>query len=157
MDTETVLQQLEYHYWATDKMLSACELLAEEQLHVKDSSAFGSPFALLVHMLSAEDIWLNRWQGKEVGFTPAEDYTDLKHLKREWHGQRQRMEAFLAAADVAEQKEARGHRHHLWQMVLHMIDHSSFHRGQVVQLLRVSGVTPPQTNFIHFLRKPGAG
>lgn len=152
MDKTSLLEQLEYHYWATEKMLAACAELTDEQLRAASGGAFGNTFALLVHMLSAEDIWLNRWQGQEVGFTPSEDYTDLKHIRREWHGQRQRLAVFVATADVAERMEVRGYKHSLGQMVAHMIDHSSFHRGQVIHALRQNGVTPPQINFIHYLR-----
>ena len=153
MDKASVLQQLEFHYWATGKMLDACADLSDEQLRADTGGAFGSTFALLVHMLGAEDIWLNRWQGAiEVGFASPEDYTDLKHIAREWHGQRQRLEAFLTEADLSEALETRGTKHKLWEMVLHLVDHSSFHRGQVMHALRLGGVTPPQTNLIHYLR-----
>ena len=154
MTRKNLLEHLSYHYWATDKLLTACGALSEDDLHKDRDGSFGTLFATLVHMYSAEDIWLARWQNREdPGFSPAEDFTDIKHIRREWYGQRQRIEAFLDTADTDASMNVKGYAFTLWQMLLHVIDHSSFHRGQVVHMLRNAGQVPPHTNFIHYLRE----
>jgi len=40
-------------------------------------------------------------------------------------------------------------------MVRHAVDHSTYHRGQIVTLLRQVGVTPPNTGLIVFYREHG--
>src|SRR5215475_16125876 len=44
-----------------------------------------------------------------------------------------------------------------WQMIQHVVDHSSYHRGQIVTMLRQLGVTPPSTGLIRFYRDGPAG
>jgi uncharacterized damage-inducible protein DinB len=39
-----------------------------------------------------------------------------------------------------------------WQMVFHLVNHGSYHRGQVATMLRQSGVTPPGTDLVTFYR-----
>ena len=40
-----------------------------------------------------------------------------------------------------------------WQMIQHVVDHSSYHRGQIVTMLRQLGATPPNTGMIRFYRE----
>jgi len=41
----------------------------------------------------------------------------------------------------------------LWQMMQHLINHSTYHRGQVVTMLRQLGVKPIGTDLITFYRE----
>jgi uncharacterized damage-inducible protein DinB len=49
------------------------------------------------------------------------------------------------------------YRSSYWQMIQHVVDHSSYHRGQIVTMLRQFGVTPPSTGLIRFYRDEPAG
>jgi uncharacterized damage-inducible protein DinB len=42
-----------------------------------------------------------------------------------------------------------------WQMIQHVVDHSSYHRGQIVTMLRQLGVQPPSTGLIRFYQETG--
>jgi uncharacterized damage-inducible protein DinB len=42
-------------------------------------------------------------------------------------------------------------------MIQHVVDHSSYHRGQIVTMLRQLGVTPPSTGLMRFYRDATAG
>jgi uncharacterized damage-inducible protein DinB len=46
--------------------------------------------------------------------------------------------------------------HTFRQMFRHTVDHSSYHRGQLVTLLRQLGIKPPSAGLIGFYRRPGA-
>jgi uncharacterized damage-inducible protein DinB len=43
-----------------------------------------------------------------------------------------------------------------WQMIQHVVDHSSYHRGQIVTMLRQLGMTPPSTGMMRFHRDSSA-
>ena len=141
-----------YHAWATTRMLDACEELSETALSSPTGGAFGSVFATLVHLYSAEDIWLARWQGQERGFTPTDAFAGLEPLRTAWGLKQAELATFLQTTDPEEVFAARGYRHPLWHMVLHLSDHGSFHRGQVMHFLRIAGVALPPSNFVHYLR-----
>ena len=39
-----------------------------------------------------------------------------------------------------------------WQVVLHLVNHGSYHRGQVATMLRQAGIKPPGTDLISYYR-----
>ena len=41
----------------------------------------------------------------------------------------------------------------VWQIVLHVVNHATLHRGQVVAMLRQLGMTPPGTDLIYYYRE----
>ncbi len=154
MNKNNLIEHLNYHYWATGRLLDACEGLSKETLERDIGGSFGSLFATLVHMYSAENIWLARWQEQEdPGFSETSAFSDVRHVRNEWQLKGEDVMAFVKTQDAEQTMTAAGHQHALWEMVLHMIDHSSFHRGQIINMLRNEGKTPPQTNFIHYLRE----
>ncbi|CAN5767326.1 hypothetical protein BH24DEI2_BH24DEI2_00340 [soil metagenome] len=144
--------QFDYHRWATTRMLDACGELSEKTLQQPVGGAFGSLFAVLVHLYSADDIWLARWQGGDRGFTAPDAFSGLTPLHTVWILKQAELATFLDATDPEEVFEVRGYRHPLWQMVAHLVDHGSFHRGQVMHWVRRADVAPPPSNFIHYLR-----
>lgn len=153
MTKEHLKDYLDYHYWATEHLLKACSLLSQEQLLSDRGGSFGSLFATLVHMYSAEAIWLNRWQGKEpLSFSAPSDFIDLADLQETWLQKEKELRAFFETTPSDTVIEVIAFSHSLWQMLMHMIDHSSFHRGQVIHILRQTGLEPPKSNFIHYLR-----
>ena len=41
----------------------------------------------------------------------------------------------------------------LWQIVLHVVNHGSYHRGQVTNMLRQLGVKPVNLDLVRFYRE----
>ena len=154
MIKDNLLEHLNYHYWATGKLLDACEGLSKEALVRDVGGSFGSLFATLVHMYSAESIWLARWRNEiDPGFSSPDAFSNVRDLRNIWQLKGEDVLSFVGSANVNEIISIRDYKHALWEMVLHMIDHSSFHRGQVITMLRHEGQVPPATNFIHYLRE----
>ena len=152
MNYKDMQMQFDYHRWATARMLDTCEKLPEEALLEPVGGAFGTLFATLVHAYSAEDVWLARWQGEERGFTQPDAFSGLESLRNTWTHRQDELSSFLQTTDPDEIFEVRGYRHPLWQMLLHLVDHGSFHRGQTMYFVREAGGEPRPSNFIHYLR-----
>lgn len=158
MTKDNLLEHLRFHYWATGKLLDACEGLSEEALERDVGGSFGSLFATLVHMYSADNIWLARWQGVEgVGFSSVDEFASVRDLRNAWQLKGEDILLYVGSANVSEVMTILDYKFALWEMLVHMIDHSSFHRGQVINMLRNEGLEPPSTNFIHYLREQQLG
>ena len=41
----------------------------------------------------------------------------------------------------------------LWQIILHVVNHATLHRGQAMAMLRQLGVKPPGTDLIYYYRE----
>ena len=102
----------------------------------------------LAHIYGAEWVWLERWQGRHpAGLLKASDFADLAALRASWepfgrklldfvHG---RTQAQLDAPLHTKTLDGTPYSHPLWQMMQHVVNHSSYHRGQVTMMLRQLG------------------
>ena len=152
MTHEDLGAMLDYHYWARDRVLAAAEALTAEQFTRAMGSSFRSVRDTLAHILGAEEAWLSRWKGQSPGsLRPAGDFADLASVRRSWAETEQQVRAFVA--ESGEEGVGRVMSYRLisgapgaspfWQMLQHVVNHASYHRGQVTTLLRQLGAAPP--------------
>lgn len=161
--TAVVRELLLYMLWADRLMLRAAREVSPEDLTRDAGVSFGSLLGTMVHMLGSQRLWLARFSGSAPGPRPTlEDVPDLPSWVLGWEETAAGIEAFLAgltaeqlAAEITwEDSELGPVSRPLWQPVTHMVNHNTYHRGQVVSLLRQLGYEPPKTDFIYFqLRK----
>jgi len=142
----------DFHYWSRDRVLDAAAALSPEQYTKDLGNSFNSVRDTLVHLFSAERVWYERWEGRAPsGHLSADRYPDLDTLRREWTAHERKMRAFVGALSdagldrVYEYKMLNGTqmRAPLWQMATHIVNHGSYHRGQVTTMLRQLGAAPP--------------
>ena len=151
----------EFNSWANHRILDACAPLTPEQF-VKDlGSSFPSVRDTLAHIYGAEWIWLERWHGRAPGGLPTPaDFPDLSSLRARWAERERELNAFVSALDneklnaELETRTLDGTRYAqpLWQMMQHLVNHGSYHRGQVTAFLRQLGHKAVATDLIRFYR-----
>jgi len=159
MDASTIKTLYEYNRWANARILAAVEKLTAEQLSRDLHSSHHSVRETLVHLLSAEWIWLMRWLGTSPKkmLVPAE-FTTLAALRARWDAvEREQADFVSRVTDESLRQEIRyvntrgeTYTYLLWQMMQHVANHSTFHRGQVVAMLRQLGAVPSETDFLVF-------
>jgi uncharacterized damage-inducible protein DinB len=154
---------LDFHYWARDRMLEALEALTPEQYTRQLGGSFGSVRDTVVHTCSADWVWYARW----VGETPTtmldpNQFSDLAAIRSAWDGLEEQTRALVARlGEGGIQKpveyktmDGRPHAQVFWQMVQHVVNHGTYHRGQVTTLLRQIDVAPPRsTDLITYYRE----
>ena len=142
---------LDYHYWARDRMLEAVEALTSEQYNRDLGSSFKSVRETLVHIYAAEWAWHSRWMGQSpTALLSSDPYPDVPTLRRAWTDHEAKMRAFVDHLD--EQGMSRCFDYKLlngaagsspfWQMLQHVVNHASYHRGQVTTMLRQLAAQP---------------
>lgn len=153
----TIRELFEYNYWARDRQLQACALLAEEQFLRPMGSSYASLRDTLAHLLAAEWVWLERWCGRSPKAMPAgSQFSTLTTLKERWSMVERGVREYL----VGLKEEAlplpltyvnlKGETwtYPLWQTLFHLVNHQTYHRGQVTTLLRQLGAEPPQIDYL---------
>lgn len=160
MDTKTVRLMWDYTKWADARMFEAVAKLTPEQ-YVKDlGNSHKSMRDTLVHLVSAQWIWLSRWKGTSPkAMWATADVPTLSALKDRWIALHAEMETFLAAqtdaalaADVVYQNlKGDTLKVPLGPLCMHVANHSTYHRGQVTTLLRQLGAQPISTDLALFL------
>lgn len=163
MNIDEARALVNYTYWARDRALAAVDALSPEQFTSRVTSSFVSVRDTLVHVLSAESVWLSRWK-KEIrsGMLTADAFPDAASLRKAWQEDESKMRAFFENVDdeglrgVIEYKAFNGQPFAtpLFQMLQHVVNHGSYHRGQVTTLLRQFGAAPPKSmDLIAFYRE----
>ncbi len=162
MDTRRAiaLRQLEYHAWATQKTLDSVQPLTEEQRRRDMRSSHGGIWGTLEHTFQADAIWLKRFQGVPTAKLGDVSAADLPALRTQWadtQGQLLSWAGGLSDADwggVIDYRFTSGAeaRSPIFENVLHVVNHGTYHRGQVVAMLRQLGAEPIATDFVHYVR-----
>jgi uncharacterized damage-inducible protein DinB len=166
MKSRDVRTLLDYHYWARDRLLDAVEPLAPQQFTQELGGSFRSIRDTLAHIYGAEWIWYTRWHGEAPTSLPTPDrFPTFGAIRDAWRDHEKRMRAFVDGLDddglerVISYKLLSGQpgASVLWHMIQHVVNHASYHRGQVTTLLRQLGAAPPKsTDLIAYYRETGA-
>jgi uncharacterized damage-inducible protein DinB len=156
MTADEARQHLRYSTWASRRLLNDALALDAELLHrdlgVPNKSIHGT----LAHILMADRNWLARVLGAPV--EPSEA------IEVEWPRIHQGWEEWsnaLTDADLARvvaYQDLKGNPHEtpLWQIVMHVVNHATLHRGQVMAMFRQVGAAPPPTDLIFYYREQRA-
>ena len=160
MTLEDVRLLYAYNSWANHRVVDACAPVDTAKSTQNLHSSFSSIRDTLRHVMFAEWLWLERWLGRSPGF-PAEEFPDLASLRSRWQKIEADLNAFvgkLSVADlerVVEYKNTKGHAfaNPMWQMLQHVVNHGTYHRGQVTTMLRQLAGTPIATDLIAFYRE----
>jgi len=144
---------LDYHYWARDRVLDGVAPLTPEQFTRDLGNSFPSVRDTLAHNIGAEWIWLSRWRGEAPAALPRNRFPDVAAIRAEWKHMEGEIREFLRAlgpdgvARVFEYKMFDGKvaSQPFWQMLQHLVNHASYHRGQVTTMLRQLGVAPAKS------------
>jgi uncharacterized damage-inducible protein DinB len=161
-----VRELLIYMLWADRQMLKAVRDVRPEDLTRDAGRSFGSMLGTMAHMAGSQRMWLTRFSGRQLDRIPgAADYPDLLSWIHGWEETASETEAFLAA--LADEQLAapltwtsttgETHTLPLWQPVLHLVNHVSYHRGQVVSLLRQMGYQTPSTDLVYYFIERSGG
>ena len=154
MNLQDLRTMLDYHYWARDRLLDALEGLPPDQLTRDLGSSFKSIHETVAHTYAAEWAWYSRWHGQSpTALLPPDQFPDLASIRTAWSQHEAKMRAFLdqlgdeGVSRVFEYRLLSGQAgaSPLWEMLQHVVNHASYHRGQVTTMLRQLGAAPAKS------------
>jgi uncharacterized damage-inducible protein DinB len=156
------LELFDYNAWANRTIFDAAGQLPEEQYFRDLKSSYGGVHGTLGHVVWAEQLWLHRWLGRPNPAVPqGTDLHDLPAVRARWETVEAERGTFLATFSAARLEETKlvkpssggEYVHTFRQMFRHFINHSSYHRGQIVTFLRQLDHQPPSTDLILYYRQ----
>jgi len=162
MTVEEARALFAYDDWANGRLVEAVERLTAEQSGKTIASSFPSLRETVAHIVMAEWFWLHRWLGENPTKAPAwESGSSLTEVQKALAGVQSDRGALLdrlsdeALAEPAPYRDKGGGEHHqrLGDQMRHVVNHSTYHRGQAATQLRQLGETPPGTDLILYLRE----
>jgi len=163
---DTIRLLYDYSYWATARVLRAAEGISAGDLCAPADFPMGSLRGTLVHALSAEWIWRQRWNGiMPAAMLVEADFPTIGAIAARWDEEEAAMRAFIAAlSDTALHRtvtvvNTRGVAFPplpLWQMMIHLVNHGTQHRSEAAAILSSLGRSPGDLDLILFLREQRA-
>ena len=147
---EFARRMLPYDRWANARVLAALEGWPE---------AKGRALERFAHILFAQEVWLLRINGQDTSSHttpwPAYSVQDCRNkftvLGRAW-------EAYLAAVTPSESErvfdykttQGKPSKARVGDVLVHVFNHGTYHRGQIATALKEAGIDPPVTDYIAY-------
>lgn len=159
MDPDEIRELFAYNDWANDRSIAAIRAVAAADLTRPLVSSFSSILATLAHLASTEWVWFERWQGRAPAAPPAWMHGTLDDICGGLQEVRTRRAGALVALTPDElRRVATWHSMRgdvswtvpIATMLRHVVNHSTYHRGQLATLLRQVGATPASVDLITF-------
>jgi uncharacterized damage-inducible protein DinB len=160
MNKEDILILYKYNQWSTAKILDAASKVTAEEFLAPADFPHGGLRSTLVHALFAEWIWRNRWEGTSPSQRlKPEDFPTVDSLRARWAEEQERLMAFVDNLTdewlnrVITYKNTQGVEHEriLWQMMAHVINHSTQHKTEAAAMLTSLGHSPGDIDMILYL------
>jgi uncharacterized damage-inducible protein DinB len=119
----------------------------------------------LAHIYGGEWVWLERFQGRSpASFPDTAEFQDVASLQERWIELEGRLLGFVGSLTQEDLNRAMEYktfkfgvyRNPLWQSMQHLVNHGTYHRGQMTTLLRQLEAQPVLTDLMHFYRERAA-
>ena len=156
-----IAELFDYVAWANRKLFTALAALSAEDYKRDLKTSFSSLHGTVAHIVWSDELWLRRWQGAvPPAVAQGKDLETLAAAQQRWESlaaERARFiggltEERLESEIVVKASTGGEFRHRLRETLLHSVDHNTYHRGQLVAMLRQVGQTPPATGLAGFYR-----
>jgi uncharacterized damage-inducible protein DinB len=156
---------LEYSNWASRRLVDAAGILPADDLTRDFGTADRNILGTLVHIYAADRVWLARIRNNPPArFMDTDKDMRLEVLRYDWP---RLLEDWLNWATGLTDESASARVHYtdlkgnpyetpIWQIVLHVVNHATHHRGQVSGFLRTMGHTPPPLDLMAYYRSLSA-
>jgi uncharacterized damage-inducible protein DinB len=160
ISAEVLRMHLDYSAWASARLLDAVAALPAAGLARDFGTADKTVIGTLAHIYGGDRVWLARVRGDAPQGLPGSEIHDLPRLREAWVDVQADWKAWAAPLKDEDFQQAIAYRDlkgnpwitPLWQVVLHVVNHASHHRGQAAGFLRTLGHTPPPLDLIAYYR-----
>jgi uncharacterized damage-inducible protein DinB len=154
-----------FNAWADRRILDACGSLNNEQFTRSLGSSFSSVRDTVVHLYGAEWVWNERFEGRSpTALVAGGGFPDLAAIRPKLEEMDQYYINYVSKITQPELDRVIHYRsfagddfsNPLWQSLHQLTNHASYHRGQIVTMLRQLGVKPVSTDLIMYYRELNA-
>lgn len=147
----------DYNEWANNRLLTGCEKLTPEQFSESQGVSWDSVETNLAHIVAAQNNWLSRWRtGRNArAITEVQAITGLGKLRQEFDESHAALREFVAGLTDAQLAQSlaftdssdTAHESLLWELMLHVANHGTYHRAEVAMALSILGNSPGDLDY----------
>jgi len=158
-----LVQYAAYNIWANQRIVDCITNLTDDQINREICSSFRSIYLTLLHMWDVESIWWQRIKLQEKVEWPSTTFkgsvmelsNNLMHQSKQWKEWVDLATETALEHEFIYKNSKKDHfKQPMFEALHHLFNHQTYHRGQLITMLRQAGVeNPPQTDLIVFSRK----
>jgi uncharacterized damage-inducible protein DinB len=159
--TTMIQRYAAYNHWANQQFADWLGSASEEDMNREIESSFSSLRETVIHIWNAEYLWLQTVKNESADNSPARNFNGSKDgLLRGWLEASENFSDHLMTMTLeelqAQRPRSRGEGYTvIVDMIHHCMNHSTYHRGQLITMGRQAGLTdPPRTDFIYYVSLP---
>ena len=158
---DEVIDLFAFGRWANDKICEAVSQLDDADFAREVGGSFGSVKGTMLHLYGADWVWLERFHGRSPRAMPEDGRPTetLADVRTKWDPVQEQLRAFVTSLTP---QSLAGTIHYtsfagdaftrvLSDALVHLVNHGTYHRGQIVTLLRQLGKGAPSTDFLRYL------
>ena len=149
-----------YNEWANDHLVEVSARVPAEELAASRGASFESILTSLAHIAAAQINWLERWTtGRNtMQTTELQKMPDLGTVRASFLASHAGLREFLAGLGEARLaaplafRDSSGTEFNrpLWQLMVHVANHGTYHRGEIALMLSGIGHSPGDLDFIYW-------
>jgi len=158
-----IINLTHYNLWANTKLTGFLKMLSTALLDKDIISSFNTIRKTLYHVWDAEAIWYNRIKGTSLPDWPSNNFTGTN--EEAFVGFIEQSAMFARFANNSNEDmimrqikykslEGKEYENNISEIIVHIMNHSTFHRGQLITMLRNVGFKDlSSTDYITYLRE----
>ncbi len=159
MTQDEVRTLFAFNAWANQRVLQACSALTPAEFTQSAPSSFPTVRDTLRHILGVEWLYLERLHDRHpTELLPNEHFDSVARFEARWEGIRKGLDDYVRSPDlgdlerIIEYRNMKGKhfRYPLRALLQHVVNHSTYHRGQVATQLREIGAKPLSTDLLRY-------
>ena len=156
---ENISFLIDYHIWAHNKVLQQLQTITAEEWDAELGGSFPSLHKLCEHIITADYRWLQRWKGDAFAAIPETFvFTGYTQVAATWLPILDEMQTVskhsfeMDATQPVNLITTKGAKYTLpfWQTVYQVVNHGTYHRGQITNMLRMLNKQPANTDILLF-------
>jgi uncharacterized damage-inducible protein DinB len=156
MNADAFRHLYNYHFAENRKTWEYAMQLSDEQFTRNWDYSRGSVLDQLIHIMSCDQVWFSGLSRVEIpeDFKP-EDFTDRESIRTRWDALEASMRDYLEKLQdtILFNKPLEGEDKDLivWQVLLHVVNHGTDHRAQLLRLLNDLGVQTTSQDYVFYI------
>jgi uncharacterized damage-inducible protein DinB len=161
MDSQALVLQVRFTGWATRRVLESVAPLSAEEIQRNLENSYGGIQGTLVHIFQADSVWFDRLHGDSTkGLAAYEPDSDFAAFSGQWLAMLDRWASWAEGLSASDWDRMVAYRNlkgeadtqPCWRIALHVVNHASYHRGQITTMLRQLGYKPVATDLMMYYR-----
>lgn len=144
-----LINMFEYNQFANQQII---------RCFIEDGFSEEESIRLFSHLINAHHTWLARLQEKNPMFDVWEIHVKNSFFEVDSENHRQTLELLQNTTDLEmninyTNSKGKAFRSSFQDILMHIINHSTYHRAQIARMIRLNGLVPPNTDYIFYKRE----